>query len=84
MAERDFVEKMKRAGFTNVEIVHWAPFGVDDADLYPLFTEDLIDVMKKFIPVDKQHEVATSLVMKATLSSESTGDRSTVQSRSPR
>ncbi|MGH2699999.1 MAG: hypothetical protein ACRDJL_12495 [Actinomycetota bacterium] len=84
MAERDFVEKLERAGFTSIDIVHRAPFGVDDADLYPLFTEDLIDVMKKFVPADKQHEVATSLVVKATLSSRPTRDRSTRERRALR
>ena len=67
LAERDFVEKLERVGFTDVEIVHREPFGVDDAELYPLFTSDLIDVMRRIIPAEKQHRVATSVVVKARL-----------------
>jgi len=67
MAERDFVEKLERAGFTNIEIVQREAFGVDQADLYPLFTEDLIELMKNAVPEHKQHEIATSVVVKARL-----------------
>ena len=67
LAERDFVEKLERVGFIDIEILHREAFGVDDADLYPLFTDDLIEVMRKIIPADKQREVATSVVVKARL-----------------
>jgi arsenite methyltransferase len=67
LAERDFVEKLKRAGFADIEIVERKPFGVEDAELYPLFTGDLIEMMRKIIPTHKQHEVATSMVVKARL-----------------
>ena len=67
MAERDFVEKMRRAGFTGIEIVQRDSFGVDDANLHPLFTADLIEVIRKTVPRDKQHQVATSVVIKAHL-----------------
>ena len=65
MAERDFVEKLGRVGFTGIEIVDRQAFGVEDAVLYPLFTDDLIEVMRRTIPVEKQSEVATSIVLKA-------------------
>jgi arsenite methyltransferase len=71
LAERVFVEKLKRVGFADIEIVHREPFGVDEAELYPLFTGDLIEVMRKVIPADKQHEVATSVVVKAHLRADS-------------
>jgi arsenite methyltransferase len=67
LAERDFVEKLRRSGFADIEIVERKPFGVEDAVLYPLFTGDLIELMKKIIATDKQHEVATSIVVKARL-----------------
>jgi hypothetical protein len=67
LAERDFVKKLERAGFTDIEIVHRESFGVEDAELYPLFTDELIDVMKNSIPAAKQHEIATSVVVKARL-----------------
>jgi arsenite methyltransferase len=67
LAERDFVKKLERVGFGDIEIVHREPFGVDDADLYPLFTGDLVEVMRKTIPVEKQNHVATSVVIRARL-----------------
>lgn len=67
MAERAFVEKMKRAGFTGLEIVQRDAFGVDDASLHPLFTADLLEVIRRTVPRDKQHRVATSIVIKAHL-----------------
>jgi arsenite methyltransferase len=67
LAERDFVKKLERAGFTDIKIPHRQAFGVEDAELYPLFTDDLIAVMKSSIPAPKQREVATSVVLKARL-----------------
>jgi arsenite methyltransferase len=67
LAERDFVKKLERVGFTDIEIAHREAFGVDDADLYPLFTGDLVEVMRKTISAEKQDRVATSVVIKARL-----------------
>lgn len=67
LAERDFVEKLERAGFVAVEVVDRRPLGVEDAASYPLFTDDLIQLMRDLIPQDKQAEVATSVVIKARL-----------------
>jgi arsenite methyltransferase len=65
LAERDFVEKLKRAGFTEIEVVERRPFGIDDADIYPLFTGELIELMRRTIPHDKHDRVATAVVVKA-------------------
>lgn len=65
LAERDFVEKLEKAGFADVEIPHRQAFGVDDAALYPLFTPDLIQLMRDLIPSDKHDAVAVSIVVKA-------------------
>jgi arsenite methyltransferase len=67
LAERDFVKKLERVGFRDIEIVHREAFGVDDADLYPLFTGDLVEVMRQTIPAENQDRVATSVVIKARL-----------------
>ena len=45
LTERDFVTKLETAGFIDVECSS-APMGVDDAALYPLFTADLLDLMR--------------------------------------
>jgi hypothetical protein len=41
LAERDFVEKLRASGFIDVEVVNRSPFGIGDAEIYPLFTDDL-------------------------------------------
>ncbi|HZA39377.1 MAG TPA: hypothetical protein VFA00_01995 [Actinomycetota bacterium] len=67
LAERDFVEKLEKAGFRDIEVVTRRPWGVDDCALYPLFTDELIALMRKLIPVEDQSRVANSIVVKARL-----------------
>jgi hypothetical protein len=64
MAERDFVEKLKEAGFIDVEVVNRSPFGIGDAEIYPLFTDDLRRLMRGLIPPERQDRIATSVVVK--------------------
>jgi hypothetical protein len=68
MAERDFVTKLGRAGFADIKIVERTKFGIDDTAQYPLFTDDLIELMRKTIPRDHHDSVAVSIVVKARLS----------------
>ncbi len=42
------------------------PFGIDDCALMPLFTPELIALMRRLIPTDQQTCVATSLIVRAT------------------
>ena len=65
LAERVFADKLERAGFTAVWVGGHRPFGLDEAELYPLFTPEVIEVMRRTIPVERQHQVATSVIVKA-------------------
>jgi len=38
---------------------------VDDLTLYPLFTAEIVELMRTLIPVDRQSAVATSIVVTA-------------------
>jgi arsenite methyltransferase len=67
LAERDFVTKMERVGFVDAEIVSREDRSVDDFALYPLFTDELIALMRTLIPPDQQDAVATAVVVKARL-----------------
>jgi hypothetical protein len=49
LAEDDFVRKLEKAGFQNVEIVHREPMSIDDCALYPLFSDHVIQLMKQLI-----------------------------------
>ena len=66
LAERVFAEKLGRAGFTDVWVGGHRPFGVAEAALYPLFTQEVIMVMRRTIPRERQDHVATAVIVKAT------------------
>jgi arsenite methyltransferase len=67
LTERDFVEKLGRAGFGGITIRERRQVSIDDLTLYPLFTDELIDLMRKLIPADRQGAVATAIVVTARL-----------------
>ena len=65
LTERDFVEKLEKAGFRDIEVRLREPVSVDDLALYPLFTPELIQLMRTLIPPERQAGVATSVVITA-------------------
>ncbi|MGH2984939.1 MAG: methyltransferase domain-containing protein [Solirubrobacterales bacterium] len=65
LAEGDFIEKLKRAGFEQVEVRDRESLGVADCALYPLFPEDLIELMYELIPPERQDAVAVAVVITA-------------------
>jgi arsenite methyltransferase len=65
LTERDFVDKLEKAGFAEIEVHHREPISVDDLALYPLFTTELIQLMRRLIPAERQNAVATSVVITA-------------------
>jgi arsenite methyltransferase len=67
LTERDFVDKLERAGFGEIKVHERRPVSIDDLTLYPLFTDELIDLMRKLIAPDRQGAVATAIVVTATL-----------------
>lgn len=65
LAERVFVHKLANVGFTRPEILERRPFGLDDAARYPLFTPELIALMRRLIPAERQAEVAVAVTLSA-------------------
>jgi hypothetical protein len=65
LAERVFAEKLARAGFAEVWVGGHRPFGIADAALFPLFTREVIDVMRRTIPREHHDHVATAVIVKA-------------------
>jgi hypothetical protein len=65
MAERVFAGKLERAGFAGVWVGGHRPFGIDEAALYPLFTREVIEVMRRTIPPGHHDHVATGVIVKA-------------------
>ena len=65
LKEEDFVAKLEQAGFKDIEVLHREPLTVDDCALYPLFTDEVIELMRRLIPAERQREVAVSVVVRA-------------------
>ena len=65
LTERDFVEKLQKADFGDIVVHGREPVSVDDLALYPLFTEELLELMRTLIPRDRRHQVATAIVLTA-------------------
>jgi len=66
LAERVFVTKLNRVGFTEIDVRERFPFGLDRAAGYPLFTPDLVALMYELLPKAMHDEVATSVIITAT------------------
>lgn len=67
MAEADFVHKLERAGFSDIEVLGHDPLSIDDCALYPLFSDEVIKLMKELIPPEKHGSVAIAVVLRARL-----------------
>ncbi len=67
LAEEAFLHKLARAGFEGAEVMNRAPLSIDDCALYPLFSDEVIRLMRTLIPVDQHAQVAVAVVVKAHL-----------------
>jgi arsenite methyltransferase len=65
LSERVFVDKLDRAGLVDIEMSERSPLTLDDLALYPLFTSEVLALMRRLIPADAQQQVATSLIARA-------------------
>jgi arsenite methyltransferase len=65
LAERVFAEKLGRAGFIDVWVGGHRPTSIDEASLYPLFTDDVIRLMRQTIPPERHDHVAAAVIVKA-------------------
>ena len=41
--------------------------GIDDCTLYPLFTTEVLDLMRTLIPAQRQQAIGTAIVIRARL-----------------
>jgi arsenite methyltransferase len=64
LTERDFVAKLETAGFVDVEVLARSPMGLEDLALYPLFTPDLLVLMRQLIPPERQNTVGIAVVVR--------------------
>jgi arsenite methyltransferase len=67
LTERDFVAKLEKAGFEEIRIRERQPTGIDELALYPLFTDDLLGLMRRLIPQRSLQELTVAVVLSARL-----------------
>jgi hypothetical protein len=65
VAERVFAKKLTNAGFVDVEFFGHSGYGIDEISLYPLFTPDLIEVMRRTFPPQLQRHLAVGVIIRA-------------------
>lgn len=65
LAEDDFTRKLLKTGFTQVEVLHREPLGINDCALYPLFSSEVIRLMRELIPAARHGRVAVAIVVRA-------------------
>jgi SAM-dependent methyltransferase len=65
LSEIDFYKGVRRAGFRDVSITPIEPFGLAEVALYPLFTDDVLDLLRRLVPAERQDRIATSELVRA-------------------
>jgi quercetin dioxygenase-like cupin family protein len=65
LSERIFARKLDRAGLVDVEMSERSPLTLDDVALYPLFTPEVLTLMRRLLPDDTRKHIATSLIVRA-------------------
>lgn len=67
LTERDFVKKIEKSGFAGIRLHERRPVGIDDLALYPLFTPELLALMRRHIAPEAQQRIGVAIVLSAGL-----------------
>lgn len=65
MAERVFAKWLRKAGFQEIAVADQRWLGIDDLERYPLFTPDLLDLMRRAIAPERHNALARSMTFTA-------------------
>ncbi|HEV8280614.1 MAG TPA: methyltransferase domain-containing protein [Candidatus Limnocylindrales bacterium] len=65
LSERAMYTALRRAGFRAVSIETIEAFGIDECALYPLFTPQLLDLLRHLVPAERINQIATSALIRA-------------------
>ncbi len=66
VSERVLVGKLTRTGFVDIEIEQPVTLSLDDVEVYPLFTAEVVALMRRVIPAEVQRSIARSVTVRAT------------------
>ncbi len=56
------MNKLQKIGFVDVRRGEELPYGVNECEQYPMFTPELIALMRRLIPPERQATVARSVI----------------------
>jgi quercetin dioxygenase-like cupin family protein len=65
LSEPVFTKKLANAGFVDIGLSERTPLSIDDVALYPLFTPEVLSLMRRLLPAAAQQRIAMSLIARA-------------------
>ena len=65
LAERTLLRSLHRVGLTRIQVQERHPLGIEDCARFPLFTAELLAIMRATIPAHDQDEIATCVTVTA-------------------
>jgi len=65
LSEVALYKGLRRAGFRDVAIRPVGRFGIAECGLYPLFTDDLLALLRRLVPAERHYQIATSVFVQA-------------------
>jgi SAM-dependent methyltransferase len=65
LSELALYKGLRRAGFRDVGITALHPFGIAECSLYPLFTEELLALLRERVPAERHDRIAQSVFVVA-------------------
>ena len=65
LSEIALYKGLRRAGFRDVAIEPLGTFGIAECSLYPLFTTELLGMLRALVPADRHDRIATSVLVRA-------------------
>jgi arsenite methyltransferase len=65
LSEIAMYKGVRRAGFRDVAIEPIESFGIAECALYPLFNNELLDLLRARVPADRHDRIATSVLVRA-------------------
>jgi hypothetical protein len=65
LSERAMYTSLRRAGFRAVSIEPIGSFGIDECALYPLFSPELLDLIRTLVPAERLDRIASSTLIRA-------------------
>jgi arsenite methyltransferase len=65
LSEIAMYKGVRRAGFREVAIESIESFGIAECALYPLFNDEVLDLLRVSFPAERHDRIATSVIVRA-------------------